>query len=61
VQSKTTGEQTTKGLEPIRQAISDVKLHNQLEKDTCFYTFMFTLKGLLLAIKVYGCVGVIAF
>jgi len=42
VQLKTTGEQTTEGGKPLRQAthticvereMSDVKLHNQLEKE----------------------------
>jgi len=44
------------------QAMSDVKLHNQIEKDACFYTFLFTLKGLLPASKsFYGRVGGLTF
>jgi len=44
----------------VDQAMSDVKPHNQIEKDTCFYTFIFAFKGLLPAINVYERVGVIA-
>jgi len=39
--SKATGEQTTKGLEPIRQIAHGkkwLKLHNLDKKSPCFYT-----------------------